>query len=211
MFTDFANWLHENLNMICQNPIIVIALVCIGLIFIESLFPFFPLVVFLSFNITVATMKFGKVGGFGFALMTSYIGNVLGLILIFLLIRWIKKRKRFAKRMENSKYLSRYVKLVETRSTGFILLSMSTPYSPTALINYSLALTNFTFRRYLFFILIGQFFMISSILIYSLFFDFRNPHSIFYMIISYIVVYGILIYFEFFIRKKRRRPELKKT
>ncbi|MEL7647425.1 MAG: VTT domain-containing protein [Sedimentibacter sp.] len=120
---------------------------------VEAFVPVLPLVGFVILN----------VGAFGFFLgyLYSWMGNCLGSLLLFLLIRKIGGRKIESK-IEKSKYRGTLEKIKRKNLTVLFFLYCF-PFTPSFLISSTAALTNMNTQQFLLALLPSKFVMILSL------------------------------------------------
>lgn len=120
---------------------------------VEAFVPVLPLVGFVILN----------VGAFGFFLgyLYSWMGNCLGSLLLFLLIRKIGGRKIESK-IEKSKYRGTLEKIKRKNMTVLFFLYCF-PFTPSFLISGTAALTNMNTQQFLLALLPSKFVMLLSL------------------------------------------------
>ena len=105
----------------------------------------------LSFNV----LSYGMILGIIF----TYIGTSLAAISIFIFLRTTFSKKTIDDRKLSIK-IKRYLYWIENTHPALHILAMMIPLSPAYLINYSMGLSNISFKRYLFVTLISRFIML---------------------------------------------------
>lgn len=120
------------------------------LTFLESVFPFLPLVVIVSFNIMVF--------GFSFGFIYSYIGAFLGSALVFTFYRLIVKRF-FIKYLSNEK-IKKVFAWIEKQNKFLLFILICMPFAPSSLINFGYGLSDYKFKDFILILLIAKMIMI---------------------------------------------------
>ena len=131
----------------------------IFLAMIESFFPFLPLVAIVAININAHGIIFGFI--------YSYIGNVLGSIIVFLFFRTIIK-PRFLDRFYHGKRLLRILNWVESQPPLFLFLITCLAFTPSAFINMSFGLSGYKKRQFILSIVSGKFIMLITLSTFGL-------------------------------------------
>ena len=164
----------------------------IGLAFIESIFPALPLIVIVTWNV----YSFGPILGFVY----SWVGNVLGSIVVFSFFRLIGD-KFFTNRLEKHKLYQQFKEKILNHS-AYVLFFMSTlPFTPSSVVNMVYGFSKFPKTTFIAMISAGKFIIVTSLAIFGhLFKDGleRNPINLIYAI----VIYGSLYVISRFVFKK---------
>lgn len=119
--TDISFWISFIENFKNMGPLAPILLA-----FLESIIPALPLIVIVSFNVTVH----GAVLGF----IYSWLGSFLGSTFMFLLYRK-GFQKLFLKWSKDKENLVKIADYVNTHSSSILFLLASLPFTPSFLIN----------------------------------------------------------------------------
>ena len=130
-----------------KNAGAVGALIGCAFIFVESIFPVLPLMVFITINFLV----FGKVIGF----LISWVFTILGCIMSY----YIFKKgfgNKFDNLTENKELLKKYKKLFKNISIGKLSLLIAIPFAPAFMINIAAGLVKMDFKKYFISLLIGK-------------------------------------------------------
>ncbi|RHB50136.1 VTT domain-containing protein [Exiguobacterium sp. AM39-5BH] len=111
----------------------------LGAPFLEAIFPFLPLVLIISAN--AATY------GFWLGSFLSWIGNLLGTVLVFTAVRYVfrKPMTRWLKKHKQGVYWLERINHMSPVSLGFLY---SLPFIPVSLITYLLALIQMPIRTF---------------------------------------------------------------
>jgi len=119
---------------------------------LESFLPVLPLVLIVAFN----TTAYGYFLGF----LYSYIGNLVGSILVFLFFRTVIKGK-FINYFYHGKRLAKILHWVVSQPPSFLVLISALPFAPSSFVNISFGLSGYSKRRFIASITIGKFIMIN--------------------------------------------------
>lgn len=169
----------------------LIWLIVIILPYIEALLPFLPLIVIVGFNIQILTPLFGPILSPIFAVLLSAIGSFLGTFTVFLFIRGTFGL-RLRQKIENNPKVLSIVRWLENRSSLFIILVMSNPYTPGSLFNYAMSITKIDIKRYFKITFISKTICIFWLAILGVIFQVQeNVFSILWVILVYCIVYLI--------------------
>lgn len=173
---------------IAQSFFILGPIAPIGLALIESFIPAIPLIVIVTWNV----YSFGPVLGF----IYSWIGNVVGSILVFSFFRLIGE-KYFNKRLEKHEVYNRFKEKILNKS-AFVLFFISTfPFTPSSIINMVYGFSTFPKLTFISMISFGKLIMVLSLAIFGQLFKNgleRNPINLVYAIVIYIILYLISHY-----------------
>jgi uncharacterized membrane protein YdjX (TVP38/TMEM64 family) len=146
---DYANYTDVLLKYVEQiGPVAGVILPII-----EAFIPVLPLVGFVIINVAVF--------GFFMGYLFSWIGNCLGSLLLFMLIRKIGGKKIESK-IERSKYKGTLEKIRNKNLTVLFFLYCF-PFTPSFLISGTAALTNMNTQQFLMALLPSKFVMILSL------------------------------------------------
>jgi len=112
----------------------------LGAPFLEAIFPFLPLVLIISAN--AATY------GFWLGTLLSWIGSLLGTILVFAAVRYVFRRPmtRWLEKHKTAVYWLERINHMSPISLGFLY---SLPFIPVSLITYLLALIQMPLRTFI--------------------------------------------------------------
>jgi len=179
---------QENLNLIISfiDKYGIIAGICLPII--ESFFPFIPLVIFVTINILI----FGFFRGY----LYSYLGNIIGSLLLFLLIRFIRKKK-FSKSVEKDTKFYNIQRKLKENDFSFLFILFCFPFTPSFLVTGIAAISNFKFNHFLISLVLGKLVMIFSLsyIGYNIASFFETPGKSILLIIIIIAVNFIGKYF----------------
>ncbi|MDY0023469.1 MAG: hypothetical protein RBR66_00920, partial [Candidatus Izemoplasmatales bacterium] len=99
----FLTELLEKIAILIQNNFWLAPLFGVLLPFTEAIFPTIPLTVIVAFNYSIFAGAFGALEGAVMAISLSLIGSVLGMFLIFLIIRFTFA-DYFIRKVKENKY-----------------------------------------------------------------------------------------------------------
>ncbi|WP_067840159.1 TVP38/TMEM64 family protein [Amphibacillus sediminis] len=122
--------------------------------FIESFLPFLPLTVIVMTN----AAAYGLFKGF----LYSWIGETLGSIMFFFVIRRFRHKAVF-RWIHNNKQVGKVTSWVERHGFGPLFILLCFPFSPSSIINLVSALSNVSIYQFILAILLGK-----SVMIFSL-------------------------------------------
>ena len=157
------------------------------IIVIESIFPILPLCVFISLNFIV----FGQI----FGLLISFVCTMLGCCFSFFLCRYAFRdffENKFRKNVKVNKLMT-YMDDIKLKT---LVLITAIPFTPAFFINIAAGLSKCTFKKYLYSLLIGKFFMVAfwgfvgSTLVESL----KNPIKLVYTAVLVAIAYFISVF-----------------
>ena len=154
---------------------------------IESFIPVLPLIGIVAINITAH--------GFIIGFLTSYLGNVMGSIIVFYFFRGVIKRF-FLDRFYHGKRLAQILHWVENQSPFLLFLLSCLAFTPSAFINMSFGLSGYRKRQFLISIALGKFIRILSLSLFgqSLSYIQNQPMFIILSLVLLIVVYFLSKY-----------------
>ena len=124
----------------------------IVLALLESIFPFLPLVLIVAFNTGIY--------GFWLGFLLSYVGNLLGSILVFFFFRFLE-RSRLIGHLIHGKRLAKILHWVVMQPPAFLIVVSALPFTPSSFINIAFGLSGYSKRRYVVSIALGKFVMIA--------------------------------------------------
>jgi len=156
---------------------------CITLPIIETFLPFLPLVFFVTLNVLV----FGFLPGY----IYSYLGNVAGSILLFLVVRYIRKNKLKNFFETHDRFLE-FQKKLQQKDFSVLFVLFSFPFTPSFLVTGIAALSNIKFIHFLVSLLLGKIIMIFYLAFigFNISSFFENPtRSIFLILIIILINY----------------------
>lgn len=123
------------------------ALIGCMFIFIESIVPVLPLMVFITINFLV----FGNIIGF----IISWIFTILGCIMSYLIFKKGFGNK-FERLTENKELLKKYKKIFKDITLTKLTILIAIPFTPAFMINIAAGLVKMDFKKYLIALLIGK-------------------------------------------------------
>ena len=150
---------------------------------IETFLPFLPLVFFVTLNVLV----FGFLPGY----IYSYLGNVAGSILLFLVVRYIRKNK-LKNFFETHYRFLEFQKKLQQKDFSVLFVLFSFPFTPSFLVTGIAALSNIKFIHFLVSLLLGKIIMIFYLAFigFNISSFFENPtRSIFLILIIILINY----------------------
>jgi len=125
---------------------------------IESFIPALPLIGIVSINIAAH--------GFLMGFLTSYIGNLLGSIIVFSFFRTIIK-PYFLDRFYHGKRLAKILHWVENQKPIFLFFLSCLAFTPSAFINMSFGLSGYKKRQFIISIAFGKLIMILTLSLFG--------------------------------------------
>ena len=145
-----ANFIDANIDVLkyfVQNSNFFIALI-IGmmLIILESIIPMLPLAVFIAINMLV----FGNFVGF----FISWISTIIGCTLSFYIFRTLKSKAW--KFISKKKKLVKLMDKIDNISFSSLVIILAFPFTPAFSINIGAGLSNMSYRKFLFALLISK-------------------------------------------------------
>jgi uncharacterized membrane protein YdjX (TVP38/TMEM64 family) len=204
------NWIYELLDSISifiNEYLWVAPLFSMLLPFIEAILPSLPLTAIVAFNVSVLSTAYGAITGTILAIILSTIGSFIGMFLIFLIIRKTLSQK-FVQKVEQNQYGKWFINIVENGSTGLMLMVLSNPLLPSAILNYALSLTNIKVSKYVFLTLTSRVIIVLFLVFLSSIFDIQShPLNILWVMVAYagiILVYGYILKLR---NKKKKEHE----
>lgn len=115
-------------------------------IIFESIIPILPSSAFIALN----AILFGTIPGF----VLSWGSTVIGSVLVFIIVRkYLKDKKKLTKIQDKCS-------VVEKISFPNLVLIISLPFTPMFLVNFGVSFSDMEFRKFLYSIIIGKFFMV---------------------------------------------------
>ena len=123
--------------------------------FIEALLPFLPLIVFVLAN----AAAYGLFKGF----LYSWIGAVLGAVLVFYLVRKLGNTEWVERKVKSNRQVSRVTAWVQRHGFGPLFLLLCFPFSPSAIINVVAGISKVSAQQFILAVLLGKAVMIFSI------------------------------------------------
>lgn len=172
-----------NLIMNIINSISVYGIIVTSLLIIfESIIPPLPLCVF----ITLLFINYGNFYGF----LLSWILTVIGCIMSFFIFRKLLKNKT-DKYLMKYKKLNKYMNLISNINFSNLVLIISIPFTPAFLVNVVSGISNVSFKKFIFAIIIGK---ISLVLFWgligtSLIESIKNPSILVFIILLVTIFY----------------------
>lgn len=106
---------------------------------IEAFLPFLPLIVFVTVN--------ANAFGLGIGFLVSWLGAVIGAMLVFYLVRKFGQ-KRFMAFVSEHKRVKKLVDWVDRRGFGPLFLILCFPFTPSAVVNIVAGLSKISIYQY---------------------------------------------------------------
>ncbi len=195
------DWL-ELLREFIQNNVWLAPLFGVVLPFVEALFPSIPLTVLIAFNLGVLSEAFGNVEGTVLTVLLSTLGSFIGMFLIFLLIR-VTFADYFARKVNDNKYGRMFLNIVNGKNVWFVLVLLSNPFMPSAILNYALSLTKIKVPKYVFLTLTSRLIIVLFLVFLGSVFDIQShPLNVLWMMLAYFVLLGVWI---IYIRSRKNK------
>ena len=156
----------------------------IFLTFIESLIPALPLIVIVSFNVSI----YGTWLGF----IYSWIGSFIGSVLVFSIFRLVVK-KHLVPFIQKHQKLNQLANCISVKGYNVLFLLTCLPFTPSSLINIVYGLSDIDSNFFIPTIALSKAIMIGYLAFfgYSLSQILKNPVWIILSIISMIILYFI--------------------
>lgn len=155
----------------------------IFLAMMESFIPALPLVLIIAFN--------ASAHGFFLGFIYSYLGNLFGSILVFMLFRMLERSKLIG-HFIHGKRLSKILHWVVSQPPSFLTVISAIPFTPSSFVNIAFGLSGYSKRRFVVSIAIGKFLMVLLLTVFgnTLIKITENPV---YIVVS-ILILGIAYY-----------------
>jgi uncharacterized membrane protein YdjX (TVP38/TMEM64 family) len=188
----FYDWL-ELLRVLIQENIWLAPFFGVILPFIEALFPSIPLTVIIAFNLSVLSSAYGGVEGTILTVLLSTFGSFMGMFLIFLLIR-VTFANYFARKVNDNKYGRMFLNIVDGKNVWLVLIILSNPFMPSAILNYALSLTKIKVPKYIFLTLTSRLIIVLLLVFLGSVFDIQShPLNVLWMMLAYFALLGVWI------------------
>jgi uncharacterized membrane protein YdjX (TVP38/TMEM64 family) len=198
-FMDIFYQLLDELKILIDQYFWLTPLIGILLPFLEAIFPFLPLAIIISFNLTV----FGSgIEGQVLTIVLSTLGSFLGMFLIYLIIR-LTLADYFVKKVRKYQYGKAFISAIQDKRTGFILVLLSNPFLPSSILNYGLSLAKVNVKKYIFLTLTSRLIIvIFMVFLGSIFSLQENPLNVLWMMVAYFSILGLWI---LYLRSRRHK------
>lgn len=150
--TDFMSNLETYIETFLNSVGFFGAILAALLITVESILPVLPICVF----ITLVFLSFGNFWGF----IISWLFTCLGCVLSFLLFRskvkgWVER-----KLLKNNKKAKKLLTYIDKMKLSSLAVLVAVPFTPASAINIAAGLSNMSFKKFLYAIMIGKLFMV---------------------------------------------------
>ena len=152
---DIENLSDENIKELAHDNIYLLLIILFGIMFLQNLLNFFPIVLVISLNVSLL----GLWGGYLFSLFCSVVASTI----IFLIIRYMFIEMKAAPKYE------KYTKKIEKNGFLYVLIARLIPIMPTNVINIASGLSSIKLGHYTFATILGH--AIYSFIIASLSFN----------------------------------------
>ncbi len=164
-------------------------IISVFLIFVEAFIPMLPLIAFVTVNIVI----FGTALGF----VLSSIATIVGGSVVFMLSRTFLKEKviNYVDKHPKLKIIKSLKNGLDKISLSGLSLIIASPFTPSFVINVGGGLSNMSFLKYIFSMLIGKFCMIYFIVFIgtNIVEVFHNPIAIIKILIAFLFAYILSI------------------
>lgn len=195
----FFNQFLEHLRLLIEEYFWLTPLIGIFLPFLEAIVPILPLAIIISFNLTVLG---SGIEGQILTIVLSTLGSFLGMFLIYIIIR-ITLADYFIRKINKYQYGQAFIKAIQEKSTGFILVLLSNPFLPSSILNYGLSLAKVNVKKYIFLTLISRLFIVLFMVFLGSVFSLReNPMNVLWMMLAY---FSILFIWILYLRSRRHK------
>ncbi|WP_369900705.1 TVP38/TMEM64 family protein [Bacillus manliponensis] len=141
----------ENMEQLVSSYRAFGPLLGIGLPMIEAIIPALPLILFVMANAAAF--------GLGFGFLYSWIGSVLGALIVFSVIRQFG-RSRFFSFVNKHEQVRKAMMWIERKGFAPIFILFCFPFTPSALINVVAGLSRISKRQFVLALGLGKFVMI---------------------------------------------------
>jgi len=173
--------------------------------FLEALLPSLPLTILISFNLTIMASAYGALPGTLLTIVLSTLGSLLGMILIFFLIRYTLG-SYFAKKVETHPYGKKFLNIVEGPNTFLVLMLLSNPFLPSSILNYALSLTKIKISKYLWLTTISRLIIIVFLVFLGSVFDIQShPFNALWVLITYFALFGLWVLWRKIDKNKKEK------
>lgn len=152
------------------------------LVLIESFFPFLPLILIVTFNVSA----YGIFWGF----LYSYFGNVIGSLLVFFFFRFLKDTT-LVERFSHRKSVDIIMHWIIHQHPLFLSFLFTSPFTPSAFINIFFGLSGYSKRLFSLSLIIGKFILMLILVIFGLsLLEITNqPGWLIVSVIIYVIAY----------------------
>lgn len=125
---------------------------------VESFIPVLPLIGIVAINISAHGVFYGFI--------TSYLGNIIGSISVFLFFRAIIKPK-FIDRFYHGKRLLRILNWVEKQPPLLLFMISCLAFTPSAFVNMSFGISGYKKRQFILSVALGKLIMVGSLSLFG--------------------------------------------
>lgn len=145
-----ANFIESNIDVlkdfVQSSNMILALLIGMFLIILESIIPMLPLAVFIAINMLV----FGNFIGF----LISWVSTIIGCTLSFYIFRTLQNRAW--KFINGKEKLVELMNKIDNISFSSLVIILAFPFTPAFSINIGAGLSNMSYRKYLFALIISK-------------------------------------------------------
>ena len=131
---DIENISDEHIKDLAHDNIYLLLIILLGIMFLQNLLNFFPIVLVISLNVSLL----GLWGGYLFSLFCSVFASTI----IFLIIRYMFINMKAAPKYE------KYTKKIEKNGFLYVLIARLIPIMPTNVINIASGLSSIKLQHY---------------------------------------------------------------
>jgi uncharacterized membrane protein YdjX (TVP38/TMEM64 family) len=196
---DIFYQLLDELKILIDQYFWLTPLIGILLPFLEAIFPFLPLAIIISFNLTVLG---SGIEGQVLTIVLSTLGSFFGMFLIYLIIR-LTLADYFIKKVRKYQYGNAFISAVQDKRTGFILVLLSNPFLPSSILNYGLSLAKVNVKKYIFLTLTSRLIIVIFMVFLGSIFSLQdNPLNVLWMMLAYFMILGLWI---LYLRTRRHK------
>ncbi|SHJ52545.1 Uncharacterized membrane protein YdjX, TVP38/TMEM64 family, SNARE-associated domain [Dethiosulfatibacter aminovorans DSM 17477] len=145
---------QENIDLVINFIDRFGVLAGIGLPVLESFIPLLPLVLFVTLNV----FFFGFFGGY----MLSWIGNCAGSILLFMFIRYIRRKRHMINIRKDTRY-HRIKKRISDNDFTFLFVLLCFPFTPSSVVTLIAAVSDIKLEHFIIALLPSKLIMVLSL------------------------------------------------
>jgi uncharacterized membrane protein YdjX (TVP38/TMEM64 family) len=172
---------QENIDIIVNFIDRYGVLAGIGLPVLESFLPVLPLVLFVTLNV----FFFGFFGGY----MLSWIGNCTGSILVFMFVRYIRRKRHMINIHKDTRYY-RIKKRISDNDFTLLFILLCFPFTPSSLVTLTAAVSDIKLEHFVIALLPAKLIMVLSLAFigFNISSFWEHPTRSFIFLISVIMV-----------------------
>lgn len=163
----------------------------LGLPFLEACVPSLPLTLIVGFLLGTMSTAFGTLFGTILTVLLASVGSAAGMILIFLAIRKTITPS-VAKTLPNHPAIDAFLKAVDDKQSWMVFVFLANPFLPSSILNYLLALSPMSGRKYLILTISSRVVVIAALVFLgSVFHIQEHPLNLLWMTLFYGVAFLI--------------------